>query len=178
MRDRRAIAVAREEERFWGHVDKSGDCWLWTASRNKQGYGSFTLAAPKETGGRTTRAHRYAYEKTVGPIPDGLFLLHSCDNPPCVNPAHLRPGTASDNSEDASARGRFPNSQATHCPEGHPYDEANTRIRPEGWRACRACYRESSRARREDRECPHCGAVRDYSNMSRHIRTMHKEEQA
>jgi hypothetical protein len=73
------------EERFWAKVDKSGGpsaCWLWTASTNK-GYGQL------EIDGRPEGAHRIAYKLSIGPIPNGLSVCHSCDNPPCCNPSHL-----------------------------------------------------------------------------------------
>jgi hypothetical protein len=87
-------------ERFWEKVDKSGDCWIWTASVMKTGYGCIRIDK------RTTRAHRVAYELTNGPIPEGLLLRHTCDNRRCVNPDHLVPGDHKDNTQDALDRGR------------------------------------------------------------------------
>jgi hypothetical protein len=77
-------------ERFWSKVDKSGDCWLWTAAIDK-GYGSFTIRR-----GEKAKAHRYAYQELVGPIPVGLTLDHLCRNRACVNPAHLEALSKSD----------------------------------------------------------------------------------
>lgn len=93
------------QARFWAKVDKSGDggCWNWTRSVSKSGYGAFGVT-PKDI----RYAHRYAWETLVGPIPDGLCLLHSCDNPRCVNPAHLRVGNRTENSQDRTERGRVP----------------------------------------------------------------------
>ena len=91
-------------DRFWSRVDRSAGpdgCWPWTGARGRRGYGQLKWQ------GRDARAPRVAYEIGAGPIPEGLFVLHSCDNPPCVNPAHLRVGTASDNTADARSRGRF-----------------------------------------------------------------------
>jgi len=76
-------------------------CWLWQGLRNKLGYGRFY------GDGRYHQAHRFAYEQFVGPIPDGLLLRHTCDNPPCCNPAHLIPGTDRENTRDKMERGRF-----------------------------------------------------------------------
>lgn len=89
--------------RFWSKVDKKApnDCWEWTAYTEK-GYGR--CAWTGNTG--QTWAHRFSYESTYGKIPKGKMVLHSCDNPPCVNPKHLRVGTQKDNMRDMSIRGR------------------------------------------------------------------------
>ena len=87
-------------ERFWEKVDKSGDCWIWTGAMLKTGYGSIRVEK------KALRAHRVAYTLEVGPIPDGALLRHSCDNPKCVNPAHLIPGNKFENTEDAILRGQ------------------------------------------------------------------------
>lgn len=78
-------------------------CWLWRGSTVGMGYGTLCV------NGRTVRAHRHSYELYVGPIPKGLFVLHSCDNPGCVNPAHLFTGAGADNMQDCLAKGRFVN---------------------------------------------------------------------
>ena len=89
------------EERFWPKVEKTDECWLWTASRYKSGgYGQFTVDS------LGIRAHRFAYELLVGPIPSGMCVLHRCDNPPCVRPDHLFLGTQHDNAKDRTAKGR------------------------------------------------------------------------
>lgn len=84
------------EERFWEKVDKSGDCWLWIACLNKDGYGTF-----RDERGTTVAAHRVSYELLVGTIPEGLVLDHNVTCPKrCVNPAHLRPATTKQNLEN------------------------------------------------------------------------------
>lgn len=91
------------EQRFWAKVAKrDGDgCWEWTANRNNRGYGLFAVSR-----GQTRSAHRVSYEMANGPIPDGLYVCHSCDNPPCVRPSHLWLGTNSQNMLDAVKKGR------------------------------------------------------------------------
>lgn len=89
------------ESRFWSHVKKSEGCWIWTAGTNRGGYGKFSVH--HEDG---TTAHRFSWELHNGSIPDGLMVLHSCDNPPCVRPDHLFIGTHMDNCEDAVKKGR------------------------------------------------------------------------
>jgi uncharacterized protein (DUF433 family) len=93
-------------ERFWSKVDKAGEdeCWLWTASLNHYGYGQIQMLGP--LGWRPTQASRVAYTLTHGPIPEGGWVLHSCDTPACCNPAHLRLGTPKENSQDMVNRGR------------------------------------------------------------------------
>lgn len=93
-----------EHERFWAKVDRGEGCWIWTASTTGFGYGTFQVV--RDGRWRTHKAHRLAYEYLVGPIPEGMALLHSCDNPVCVNPAHLRPGTRAENNQDMMDRRR------------------------------------------------------------------------
>ncbi len=91
------------DERFWSKVQKSdGGCWEWTAHRNRKGYGRFSVNAA--IGPRF--AHRLAFADAFGRIPAGKFILHGCDNPACVNPAHLRIGTAKENVADMDERQR------------------------------------------------------------------------
>lgn len=94
--------TGNNEMNFWDRVDKSGDCWLWTRARS-HGYGK--VWSPDER--RVVSAHRVAWELTNGAIPDGLCVLHRCDNPPCVRPDHLFLGTIKDNNDDKLNKGRL-----------------------------------------------------------------------
>ncbi len=93
-------------ERFLAKINSATltGCWLWTGHRFSTGYGCFevTDAGKRKKFG----AHRYSYEYFKGPIPPGLVVMHSCDNPPCVNPDHLSLGTHSDNITDMHRKGR------------------------------------------------------------------------
>jgi hypothetical protein len=92
--------------------------------------------------------HRVAYELLVGPIPEGLELDHLCRNTRCVNPEHLEPVTGRENLMRAVSSWAAKNAAKTHCPQGHPYDEENTKVKRDGGRACRACGREFMRRKR------------------------------
>jgi hypothetical protein len=98
-------------ERFMEKVDFSGDCYEWTANRNPH-YGQFW------DGERFVGAHRWAYETFVGPVPEGLHVLHTCDNRGCVNPDHLWVGTPQDNMDDMARKGR--RVRAGAAGEAHP----------------------------------------------------------
>lgn len=116
---RSAYREAHRADRFWSKVDRNGSpqehcpelgpCWIWTAARLPAGYGLFGIPSRGaiKSPAIMLKAHRYAYELTRGPIPDNLWVLHRCDNPPCVNPDHLFLGTATDNNRDTKGKGRW-----------------------------------------------------------------------
>lgn len=121
--------------RFWAKVDKTESCWVWTACRNRDGYGRFHLA------GRNVRAHRVAYELLKGPIPAGLTIDHLCRVHDCVNPAHLEPVTNRENNLRGNTVAAT-NAAKTHCPEGHALVEGNLDLYQLrlGQRSCRTCH--------------------------------------
>lgn len=131
-----------DADRFWAKVDKTDNCWLWTATVNANGYGQAWFES------RLQLAHRVAYQLVVGPIPDGLSLDHLCRTPGCVNPAHLEPVTHREN----CLRGVSPaarQAQQTHCKRGHEFDDENTYVDPSGGRRCRQCRRDTRAERRQ-----------------------------
>jgi hypothetical protein len=126
------------EERFWAKVDRRGsdECWPWLASPDANGYGRFHIKS------RQSRpATQVAWEFANGrDFPSGMFACHRCDNPVCVNPAHIWPGTHGDNIRDAVAKGRMNAQRVTHCPKGHEYSPSNT-LHAGSRRQCRECNR-------------------------------------
>lgn len=133
-------------ERVWRNTIRTETgCWEWIANRNPGGYGIMHVGS-RSTGRGMRFAHRVVYEMFVEPIPEGLEIDHLCRNRACCNPAHLEPVTNRENQR------RAPNSpmNRTHCPSGHPYDEANT-YWYDGRRYCKACNREQVKKRNERR---------------------------
>jgi len=118
------------------YIDLLTGCWLWTAAVKNhtpgRDYGAIHYAQRQQS------AHRVVYELCVGPIPEGLQIDHLCRTPRCVNPSHLEPVTSKENAR----RGIW--GMKTHCPQGHPYDEANTYTHG-GKRFCRKCSNASCR---------------------------------
>ncbi len=136
----RPSTQAEVEARFWAKVAGRSDpvdCWEWLASRGESGYGRLRF------NGKEVKAHRYAYELLVGPIPEGLDLDHLCRNRGCVNPRHLEPVTRSVNLR------RSPLIHPGHCPQGHLYDDENSYFErtKKGYvtRKCRECRKILSR---------------------------------
>jgi len=120
---------------FWDSVRKTHarGCWVFTGPTVGRGHGMW---------GRVL-AHRHSWSLANGPIPEGMWVLHHCDNPPCVNPMHLYLGTIRENTDDAVARGRnYIPPRKTVCGAGHPLAGENLRIvnsKQGTIRRCRLC---------------------------------------
>lgn len=143
----------KAEAEFWAKVDRTGDCWLWTAGGSRStGYGWVNWR------GTNFLVHRFAYELQIGPIPTGFTIDHVCHNRDegceggacshrrCVNPAHLEAVSRGVN----TLRGKTitgNNSRKMECKHGHPFDEVNTRYLPNGERECKECQRIKGRKR-------------------------------
>lgn len=142
-------ATTSFKDKFRKHIKKTPTCWLWTGSKDFRGYGVVSAEKSKKL------AHRLSYELHIGPITDGLFVCHHCDNPPCCKPAHLFLGTNADNVRDAVKKGQFHGNgisgdahylrKRTHCKHGHPYSEENTYRDRIGRRSCKLCKQEAVR---------------------------------
>ena len=110
------------EQRFWEKVEKSDGCWLWKSAFGTRGYGLFWNV------GKNIYAHRFSWQvANASTVPEGLVVMHSCDNPACVNPAHLSVGTHKDNQIDKANKGR--SLRGSKNPSAKLNDESVRRIR-------------------------------------------------
>jgi len=125
------------KERFWRQVDRSQKdaCWPWLGYRDKDGYGRITL------GKRKVQAHRFAYFLKTGEEPGSLCVRHSCDNPRCVNPAHLATGTHRDNMRDRNIRRRSARGERNGRSKLTPVDVREIPL----WRKLGASFRSIAR---------------------------------
>ena len=127
---------------FFDRLRVEGECVVYDGPRTPKGYGMFGI------NGESWRAHRFSYFYFVDEIGDS-HVLHRCDNPPCVLPAHLWLGTNEDNVADKTAKGRAGKPKTTHCIRGHERNETNMRIDSKGRRHCRPCQNISQKKRRQ-----------------------------
>ncbi len=130
-------APSTPEAKFMVRVDiDEGGCWLWVGHIAANGYAIFS-------DGKSVLAHRWAYERYIGPIPEGFVIDHLCGVRCCVNPLHLEPVTLAENVRRGGlvANAGAVNRAKTHCPRGHAYDGENTYTSKAGKRHCRACAR-------------------------------------
>jgi len=135
--------VARFESKVIRDDCMPDGCHIWTGHINRGGYG--TLG----NNNKEILAHRASYAIYKGEIPHGMIICHRCDNPPCVNPAHLFLGTVSDNAKDSVAKGRSRNVRKTHCAQGHAFSGDNLILDlKRNWRSCRICNNEKAERRR------------------------------
>jgi hypothetical protein len=127
-------------EAFWSKVDirDVDECWRWKLAL-RQGYGVYW------NGLKNVAAHRHAVLTSGRVIPDGMVVDHTCRNRACVNPRHLRVVTRRQNVHENSMAVAHLKSLQTHCVHGHAFDEANTLLRKDGRRICRACSRDAWR---------------------------------
>lgn len=144
------------EVRFWSKVKKTETCWEWTGATTPSGYGQIWNE------GKAHLATRVSYELWAGkPWPIGLLACHHCDNPICVRPEHIFPGTVRDNNLDAVSKGRMlpPHkcagykkpAPATHCKRNHEFTAENTLRQGAGKRKCKSCQLASEARYREKR---------------------------
>lgn len=108
--------------------------------------GYYGVCLSREGKNRIHKVHRLIYEAFVGPIPEGAIIRHLNDVRTDNRLENLAPGTHADNRCDSVRNGTHHHANLTHCPKGHPYDEANTRINTRGARYCGVCQREKSKA--------------------------------
>jgi hypothetical protein len=135
--------VAKFESRVVRDDCMPDGCHIWTGSKNNKGYGTISFNK------KSFIASRSSYVIYNGAIPHGMHICHRCDNPPCVNPAHLFLGSQSDNMKDAVAKNRNWNVAKTHCPQGHEYADGNLWKSPtRNSRQCRICIKEKNDKRK------------------------------
>lgn len=125
-----------DEQRFWGNVRVARECWEWLGAKTAFGYGKMAFRGRKTVG-----AHRVSWMIHFGDIPEGMSVLHECDNPHCVHPAHLFLGTQKDNMRDAVKKGRFRRNAPSQKGERNSQARLTVkqvrrakRLRADGWR--------------------------------------------
>ena len=145
MRTTGSLELKSTYDKVMSKTKKVGDCLEFTGAKTN-GYGRVGINGKHFTTSRFVWSHHH------GPIPEGLFVLHRCDNSPCLNVDHLFLGTAKDNTQDMMKKGRanfgIRNAEKTHCSNGHPFSGSNVITPKRGGRACRECWRQAQVAYR------------------------------
>ena len=151
--------VGERIERFWSLVATGDECWEWLGSVGHHNYGRFW------NDGKEIKAHRFSWQLHNGAIPEGLWVLHRCDNPRCVRPDHLWLGTVLENTRDMLAKGRErpPYRGIERCLRGHELSGKNIyqtpKERERGWRQCRKCIAARTTAWRRKQRAEQTGAA-------------------
>ncbi len=153
------------------HDPSLGRCHQWMGPTTVDGYGRL--------GGRGLYAHRWILEQKLGrPLRKGEEARHRCDNPTCVNPDHLEPGTHAENMGDMVERGRSRgwHGEKTHCKNGHPFSGENLYLSPKGTRGCRQCKRDQRARERRANGVPlkrptHCGKGHEFTPENTRIKS-------
>lgn len=124
--------------RFWTKVTVGleDECWLWSGSLDRKGYGNFSVAKNK-----SNKAHIFSYVLHYGLFKKGLQVDHKCKIRNCVNPKHLQLLTPKKNNERSSSPSAI-NAKKIHCVHGHPFDKNNTIRYKDGYRRCKTCEME------------------------------------
>lgn len=159
-------------DRFWGNVQKSEGCWNWTGFRRtkKDAYGGFKYE------GKHWLSHRLAYHLLVGPIPEGMHLLHRCDNQSCCNPEHLFIGTNQDNVDDKMQKRRHFMSNRDHCKNGHQFDGVVFRPDGKNRRTCKKCRLVVSARYRERNPGKSAAAMASWESRNKERRNEYKRQ--
>lgn len=156
--------VARFEAKVVRDDCMPDNCHIWIGGKSLKGYGTISLD------NKTYRAHRVSYTIYKGEIAHGLQVCHRCDNPPCVNPAHLFLGTASDNEQDKLSKGRNYQKNKTHCPQGHEYAGNNLYIDKNSHRTCKACMKKGKKPFAPKPPKTHCKHGHEFTADNIYIR--------
>jgi len=148
-------------KQFWSYTNKSKNCWSWLRACRPDGYGIASVGTNK-----SKPAHRVSWQLSYGPIPSGLCVLHSCDNPRCVRPDHLFLGTKADNNKDRDNKGRgnfIVGAKASankrrnlkYCKYGHKFTQSNTNwfLSSAGYWCRQCCTCQTRRSREAKRRC-------------------------
>jgi hypothetical protein len=178
----------KELMRFFHKLDITGFCWLWRGKLNEKGYASTTHK------GKSTGAHRKAYEMLIGPIPEGLELDHLCRIRHCCNPDHLEPVTHLENVARAKAfrnlahthtraqKAKRPEGRLTHCKHGHELTEANTLVSKRATGSvrvrCKTCQHDTQERNRRNAGLPVRGRRGAEKAWGKHAETYRAELRA